>query len=242
MSVPAPAPAPLPATASTAGTPAATRRVLLAGASGLVGQQLLAGLLADPGVAMVHALVRRPLGRAHAKLQEQLVDFAALPALPAVDEVYLALGTTIKVAGSQAAFRAVDFDAPLAVARAARAAGARRLGLVSAMGADARSRVFYNRVKGELEAALAPLGFEGLVIARPSLLMGERAALGQPLRRGERLGQAVDRWLGGLIPRDYRAIRAADVAAALRQAVPASEGMQLLLSGAMQGAAARAQA
>src|SRR5581483_6669242 len=79
----------------------------------------------------------------------------ALPPLPPVDEVYLALGTTIKVAGSQAAFRAVDYDANLAVARAALAAGARRCGLVSAMGADAKSKVFYNRVKGELEEALA---------------------------------------------------------------------------------------
>ena len=127
----------------------------VAGATGLVGREILRGLLADETVAAVHALGRRPLALQHPRLTSHVVEFASLPTLPALDEVYLALGTTIKVAGSQAAFRAIDFDANLAVARAAKAAGARRVGLVSAMGADARSRIFYSRVKGELEEALA---------------------------------------------------------------------------------------
>lgn len=220
---------------------ASARTALLAGATGLVGREILRGLLADPGIAQVHALVRRPVADTHPKLVVHVVDFAALPPLPAADEVYLALGTTIKVAGSQAAFRAVDFDANLAVAQAARASGARRAGLVSAMGADPQSRIFYNRVKGELEAALPALGFDGLVIARPSLLVGERAGLGQPRRPGETVGHWLDRCLGALIPNDYRAIPAADVAAALRQAVPASAGVQVLRSGAMQRASSRAQ-
>jgi uncharacterized protein YbjT (DUF2867 family) len=97
---------------------------------------------------------RRALDARHPKLQVHVVDFRRLPALAPVDEAYLALGTTIKVAGSQAAFRAVDLDANLAVAKAAIAAGAKRVALVSAVGADARSSVFYNRVKGELEEAL----------------------------------------------------------------------------------------
>jgi uncharacterized protein YbjT (DUF2867 family) len=204
-----------------------------------VGRALLEGLLADPAVAAVHALVRRPLDLSHAKLLAQVVDFKDLPALPIVDEAYLALGTTIKVAGSQAAFRAVDFDANLAVAQAALASGARRCGLVSAMGADAGSRIFYNRVKGELEAALAKLPFEGLVIARPSLLVGDREALGQPVRGGERAGQAVSRWLGPLIPRDLRPIEARRVAAALLQHVPSARGTVVLRSGEMQQLAAR---
>ena len=94
--------------------------------------------------------------------------------------MYLALGTTIKVAGSQAAFRALDFEANMAVARAARAQGATKLGVVSALGADSHSTVFYNRVKGELEEGLAQLGFSTLVFARPSLLAGNRQSLGQP--------------------------------------------------------------
>src|SRR5271156_2540161 len=148
---------------------AVKKTVALAGATGLVGRSILEGLLANPSVRSVYVLARRRPRVADARITCHIVDFASLQPLPPVDEVYLALGTTIKVAGSQAAFRAVDFDANLAVARAALASGARRCGLVSAMGADAKSRVFYNRVKGELEEALAQLPFEGLVIARPSL-------------------------------------------------------------------------
>ena len=211
------------------------RTVALAGATGLVGRSILEGLLADRTVAAVHALGRRKGGMEHPKLTSHVVDFAALPPLPPLDEVYLALGTTIKVAGSQAAFRAVDFDANLAVAHAALAAGARRAGLVSAMGADAKSRIFYNRVKGELEEALAQLSFAGLVIARPSLLTGDREALGQSERPAEKVSMAVGKVFRPLIPANYRPISAADVAQALLGRVPSAQGRVVLLSGAMQG-------
>jgi len=209
------------------------RRILLAGATGLVGREILQSLLADDTVDSIHVLARRPGAIAHPKLVWHVVDFASLPALPAMDEVYLALGTTIKTAGSQAAFRAVDFDMNLAVARAALQAGARRLGLVSAMGADSGARVFYNRVKGELESALTALGFEGLVIARPSLLLGERGALGQAPRAGERIGVMLAGLLRPLIPADYRPIKAVDVARALLAQVPKARGTRILRSGAM---------
>jgi len=212
----------------------ASRSVVIAGATGLVGRQILEGLLADPSVDVVHSLGRRLPAVGHPKLRPQVVDFRSLPALPAVDEAYLALGTTIKVAGSQAAFRAVDHDANLAVAQAALAAGARRVGLVSAMGADSRSRVFYSRVKGELEDALARLPFEGWVIARPSLLVGDREALGQPTRWGEELGERLGRALAWLVPADYKPIEAAAVARALLRAVPCAQGRQVLSSGAMR--------
>jgi uncharacterized protein YbjT (DUF2867 family) len=211
-----------------------TRTVALAGATGLVGRAILEGLLADSSVAAVHALGRRDPGVSHPKLTPHVVDFAALPQLPRLDEVYLALGTTIKAAGSQAAFRAVDFDANLSVARAALDAGARRAGLVSAMGADAKSRIFYNRVKGETEEALAQLAFEGLVIARPSLLVGDREALGQPGRLGERVATVFSRLLRPLIPSNYRAIAAPDVARALLARVPTARGRVVLRSGEMQ--------
>lgn len=172
------------------------RRVLLAGATGLVGSMLLQALLADGQVEQVHALSRRMLNISHPKLQVHIVDFNHLPALPEVDEVYLALGTTIKVAGSQDAFRAVDLNANLAVARAAVAAGARRVGLVSAVGASARSSTFYNRVKGELEDALKTLDLLALVIAQPSLLLDKRDGLQQPPRLGERFAiQSPGCWL-----------------------------------------------
>jgi uncharacterized protein YbjT (DUF2867 family) len=199
-----------------------------------VGADILKGLLADETVVAVHSLGRRALAIAHPKLTAHVVDFAALPVLPPADEVYLALGTTIKIAGSQSAFRAVDYDANLAVAKAALAAGAGKAGLVSAMGANAHSKVFYSRVKGELEDALAQMPFAGLVIARPSMLVGNRAALGQPIRRGEELAFALGNVLGFLIPANYLPIEAAAVARALLAAVPAGKGKMVMLSGAMQ--------
>jgi uncharacterized protein YbjT (DUF2867 family) len=199
-----------------------------------VGKDILAGLLADRTVVAVHSFGRRAPAIQHPKLTAHVVDFAALPVLPPADEVYLALGTTIKVAGSQAAFRAVDYDANLAVATASLAAGARKAGLVSAMGADASSKVFYSRVKGELENALAQIPFEGLVIARPSMLVGNREALGQPTRRGEELAFALGKVLGFLIPANYKPIAAAAVARALLSAVPSAKGEKVLLSGAMR--------
>jgi len=212
------------------------RSVLIAGASGLVGRDILQGLLADDSVAAVHSLGRRELPLQHPRLTQHRVDFKALPALPRVGEAFVALGTTIKVAGSQEAFRAVDFDAVLAVAKAAKAAGATRLGVVSAMGADPRSRIFYNRVKGEMEAALSALGFDTLVIARPSFLVGDREALGQPVRSGEKLALNVSKWFAPLIPDNLKAIEAAAVARALLKAVPAAKGRRILPSSELRRA------
>lgn len=212
------------------------RTVIIAGATGLVGREILRGLLDDPTVAHVHALGRRAPPVSSPKLTAHAVDLAALPSLPPADEVYLALGTTIKVAGSQAAFRAVDHDANLAVAKAALASGAKRAGLVSAMGADPASRIFYSRVKGELEQDLSRLPFEGVAIARPSLLAGARSELGQPSRAGEEWGNTLNSLFGFLIPANYKPIAATDVAHALLSAVPAVTGLQILLSGSMRGA------
>ncbi len=206
------------------------RKVLLAGASGLVGGRILQALLADRTVAKVHALGRRALPVSHPKLQVHVVDFGNLPVLPPADEVYLALGTTIKVAGSQEAFRAVDLSANLATARAAYAAGARRAGLVSAVGANSQSSVFYNRVKGELEDALKALGLTALVIAQPSLLLDYREGLQQPPRIGERIAIPIAKLLPPLLPGAYRPVRAEAVAQALVKTVPTAEGVAVLPS------------
>jgi uncharacterized protein YbjT (DUF2867 family) len=190
---------------------------LIAGASGLVGGLLLRQLLDAPEYDRVIALVRRPLAVAHPKLGQVVADFSALDRVAAdlsCDDAFCCLGTTIGQAGSRAAFRAVDHAAVLAFAWAARRNGARRFFVISSPGADARSRIFYTRVKGEMEEALPVLGFSTLAIFRPSLLLGRRA---QP-RWGERLG-AVLLWLvdplllGGW--RQYRAIRAEVVARAM---------------------------
>lgn len=201
-------------------TEPALRRAVVAGASGLVGRELSRLLLADRRYSSVVLLLRRPLPELTSpRLQQRLVSFDALPALEPCDDIYVALGTTMAVAGSQAAFRRVDHDYVIAVARAARAADASRLGLVSALGADTASRIFYNRVKGEAERDVCALGFTRVVIARPSLLLGERASLGQPHRAGETWSKRLLAPLSGVIPVAYRPVRASDVARCLINAV-----------------------
>ena len=204
-----------------------------------MGQAVLAAVLADKSYSAVHCVGRRKLSLQHPKLAQHVGDFTSpslFSALPHVDDCFIALGTTIKVAGSQTAFRAIDFDAVVAVALAAYARGATKLGVVSAMGADAGSSIFYNRVKGEMEAALAKVGFKTLVVARPSMLSGDREALHQPTRAGERIALAITRHLKPFIPANYRSIAANDVAAALTQSVKSKQsGVYLMLSGEMQG-------
>jgi uncharacterized protein YbjT (DUF2867 family) len=176
--------------------------------------------------------------RAAGALHSHLVDFDRLPALPPADDVFIALGTTIRQAGSQQAFRRVDFDAVVNTARAARAAGARHLGLVSALGASPDSGVFYNRVKGDTEQAVAGLGYDTVVIAQPSLLLGDRGRLGQPVRPLEAWAMRWSKPVIALLPRGVRPIAAADVAAALLRAVRGgSPGVRRLSSGEMQHAA-----
>lgn len=208
--------------------------VLVAGATGLIGRELLQLLARIPAVRP-RALVRRVPDAPDARVHWQCVDFARLPALPAADEAWCCLGTTIRQAGSQAAFRAVDFDAVLAFAQAARAAGVTRFAVVSALGASPRAASFYSRVKGEMEAAVTALGFERMVIARPSLLAGDRAALGQPPRTGEQLALWLTAPVAGLIPKSVRPINARTVArgmmVALRQQ-PA--GVRIVESGELQ--------
>ena len=149
-----------------------------------------------------------------------------------LDDVFIALGTTIKTAGSQEAFRAVDFEAVVAVAKAGRARGASRLGIVSAMGADSGSGIFYSRVKGDMEAAVLKLGFDSVVFARPSLLAGDRSALKQAKRLGEKLLTAAFRQLKPLIPANYQSVEPGQVANALVDAVKAgTPGRRVIFSG-----------
>jgi uncharacterized protein YbjT (DUF2867 family) len=217
---------------------AAPRTALLAGATGLIGRELLSLLHLDPNYRHVQVLLRRsvPGLAADARVTCHTIDFAKLPEpLPAVDDVFIALGTTIKVAGSEAAFRQVDFDAVVNTARAARAAGATRLAVVSALGADVNSRVFYNRVKGEMQAAIVQLGYASVVIAQPSLLVGDRAALGQPTRAGEVWITKLLNPVMRLVPRGVRPIEASAVASALIKATLSGKpGLTILSSGDMQ--------
>jgi uncharacterized protein YbjT (DUF2867 family) len=197
--------------------PVSGRSALLVGASGLVGARLLTRLLAHPAYERVTIWVRRPVKLQIHKFAQLTVDFEHLRDYAGqldAQDVYMALGTTIKLAGSQEAFRRVDHDYPLEIARVALQRGAQRFLMVSALGADAQSRVFYSRVKGETEADIRALGLAKVWFFRPSLLAGERE---QP-RRGEKVGLAVGKvispfLLGGL--RKYRPIAADAVAAAM---------------------------
>ena len=208
---------------------------LLAGATGLVGQEVLKLLLADQSYTAIHVVGRRAPSVQHLKLvihtSTSFADFTC----PAVDDVIIALGTTIKVAGSQAAFKAIDGDAVVAIAAAAKVAGASRLAVVSAMGASAQSGVFYNKVKGEMEVAVSQLGFETVVIARPSLLAGDRDALKQPERAAEKLSLLAFKLFKPLLPANYRSIQASSVARAMVSTLQtAGAGRHVLLSGDMQ--------
>ncbi|HRM00354.1 MAG TPA: NAD(P)H-binding protein [Acidovorax sp.] len=190
-------------------------RLLLLGATGAVGREVLAQALADARVGTVIAPTRRPLA-AHDKLTNPVTDFSSLdPAAPwwRADAVVCALGTTIKVAGSQAAFAAVDRDLVIATARLARQAGATRMVLNTALGTSPRGN-FYLRTKAEAEAGVRALGFPSLTIVRPSLIAADRAVV----RPGEVAGLWVARALGPLIPRRYRPVPAGRIARALLEA------------------------
>ena len=199
--------------------PEAVRTALLAGATGLVGSHCLSQLLGDGGYGRIVAVVRRPLPGSDHRLDARVVDFDRLAEadLPRVDDVFCALGTTIRRAGTRDAFRRVDHDYVVALARRAAERGATRFVLVSAIGANPRSPVFYSRVKGETERDVAAVGFEAVHLLRPSLLVGERSEH----RRGERLGIAVFTAVAPLLVgplRRYRPIPAAVVARAMRAA------------------------
>lgn len=190
---------------------------LLVGATGLVGQHCLRLLLAEPRYKSVTALVRTPLKSSDSKLAQHIVDFDRLNEvheLVQADDVFCCLGTTIKNAGSQDAFRHIDRDYPVEVASLALGRGASQFLLVSAIGADAGSSIFYNKVKGEVEHDISALGYRGVQIFRPSLLLGER----KEFRLGEKISQAVSNAVPFIFAgplRKYRPIPASQVAAAM---------------------------
>ena len=204
-------------------------KLLLVGSSGLVGSHVLEMALADPKVTSVVAPTRRPLP-AHQKLQAPVIDFDALPQDAPwwqADAVICTLGTTMRSAGSQDAFRRVDHDYPLAVARLARRHGTPCHVLNSALGADADARFFYNRVKGELERDLAALGFASLTHVRPGLIGGQR----QERRLGERVSGVVLALLGPVLPRRWRINPAPRIAHALIEAaLQARPGVHIVSS------------
>jgi uncharacterized protein YbjT (DUF2867 family) len=205
-----------------------TRTVVVLGATGLVGSEVLRLLPGEPEIGAVRVIARRgpKVGNAGRWTEWHVTDLEQLDRQPSwfrADAVICALGTTMRTAGSRARFRAVDFGIPFLAARLAREQGTPHFLLVSSLGADARSRVFYSRVKGELEDAVRALGFPSLTIARPSLLLGERAEF--------RLGEEIAKRLAFLAMGPWRPIPARTVAAALVRAALAPEpGVRILSS------------
>lgn len=210
-------------------------KVMLVGATGLVGGQVLQQLLDDARCDAVIAPTRRPLTHADPALHNPVVDFERLPVdAPwwAVDAVICALGSTIKQAGSREAFARIDHDYPLQVATLAQAHGAHAFVLNSAMGADAGARIFYNQVKGRLEQDLRGLGYPSLTLVRPGLIGGERSER----RTGEHLGSLVLGALGPVLPKAWRINPAQNIAAAMVAAALAPHpGVHIVGSAALAG-------
>lgn len=195
------------------------KSVLILGATGLVGGEMLKMFLEDELYGRILVAGRRPVDgiAGDSRLSSHVIDFDNLresAGLFEVDHLICALGTTIAKAGSRENFRKVDLDYTMEAAGLALAGGAAFFALVSSLGADPGSRLFYNRTKGEVEKKAADLGFRSLAILRPSLLLGKR----RERRMVEELGQALGRGLSALIPARYKPVEAKDVAAAARVA------------------------
>ena len=190
------------------------KTAMISGATGLVGEQLLNQLLSDPAYAKVIAVVRKPLEMTHEKLEQQVIDFAQLPAALAgikADDGYCCLGTTLKTAGSKEKQYVIDHDYVVWFAQGCHNAGVSRFAVVSSIGANAESSNFYLRTKGEMERDLKKIPFTALFILQPSFLLGER----REFRSGEKIGIAVMKALnplmvGGL--KKYRGVQVSVVA------------------------------
>lgn len=188
------------------------KTALLLGATGLVGSHLLEQLLKDVRYETVVALTRGPLDRQHPKLRQEIIDFDHPdPAKIRGDDLFCALGTTLRKAGSQEAQYRIDCTYPFEIGKIARENGVQHYLLVSSIGADAQSSNFYLRTKGDLEEKLKALNFKAFVSARPSFLLGHR----KEFRFGEKVGIILAQAFSFLIPKKYRGIPSSKVAAAL---------------------------
>jgi uncharacterized protein YbjT (DUF2867 family) len=187
---------------------------LLAGTTGLIGSQLLDLLLQSNDYEKVIAISRRPLDKVHPKLTNLVCELNQLQNHVSelkADDVFCCLGTTMKNAKTKEAFRAVDFDAPLALAKIAKENGAKQYLIISALGANKDSSIFYNKVKGEVEEAIAQISFDGFHIFQPSLLTGPR----KEQRTGEEAAQVFYKIFGFLIPKKFASIESIKVARAM---------------------------
>jgi uncharacterized protein YbjT (DUF2867 family) len=200
-----------------------TQTAIVIGATGLVGNQLVKQLIADSNYNIVKIFGRRPSGFEDAKLQEFIVDFAQSETYAEFlqgDVLFSCLGTTIKKAGTKAAQYQVDFTFQYEFAKKAFEQGIKKYALVSSSNANAKSSIFYSRIKGELDEAVINMGFEKCIIMRPSILLGER----NEKRASEEFAAKVMQRMTNLLPfmRKYRGIQGYEVAEAMRNAIDSS--------------------
>lgn len=187
------------------------KRALVVGGTGLIGQALIELLLTDERYTVI-ALIRKPLAIIHKRLIQVTFNFDSPDStLVAADEIFCCLGTTIKVAGSKPAFYKVDFEYVLSIAQIGFSNGAKKFALVSSMGANQQSGIFYNHTKGAIEEAVSRIGYESIFILRPSILLGQRTTF----RLGEMIGKVLMTSFDFLIPKKYKAIHARQVARAM---------------------------
>lgn len=212
------------------------KAAVIIGSTGLVGTELVKALAYSKNYDKIFVIARRQIEKTDASVEITVVDFGKLEAqsFPEGADYFCALGTTIKQAGSQEAFRKVDYDYVVGFAKVAQACKANSFHLVSALRADASSANFYQRVKGEAEQAIAELGLEKVRIYRPSLLMGARGTLGQPTRLGEEIFTAIynkSKFLFKGFMKKYEPITAEKVALAMaKNAIANSEKPKMLIS------------
>ena len=208
------------------------KTALIAGASGLTGSYLLKLLLESKTYSTVKVLVRKQLDIEHPLLQQIVYDYENPNSAEInADHVYCCLGTTMKKAGSKEAFKKVDYEYPLQIARAAQQNGAEKFALVSAMGANSKSMFFYNKVKGQLEEALKEVPYKATHIFHPSILLGPR----HESRFGEELGKKLMKAFKFFIPVNMKPIHASQVAACMQDYMKGEErGIHIIPSGQMQ--------
>jgi len=209
------------------------RTTIIAGASGLIGKELVQKLIKSDQYRLIYLLSRKKSGFASEKVRELVINFEKIGQLKfdeLIDDVFCTLGTTMKQAGSRDNFKKVDYEYVVALANLGKQYGASKFIVVSAMGANSKSAVFYNKIKGMTEDALKNIGFNQLIILRPSLLLGERVEK----RFAERLSGIFMKSFNFLIPDNYKAIQAEKVAGSmLKMALESKEKVLIVKSGEM---------
>ena len=210
------------------------RKALLLGATGLTGSLLLARLLETELYSSVTIYVRKPTGLSHPRLIEEVIDYDTINTAADVEDVYCCLGTTIRIAKTREAFTKVDLHYPVKIARLQREAGSKRFMVISSMGANPHSMIFYSRTKGLMEEALQRMEYPSLYIFRPSFIAGNRTEK----RAGEKIAIRIAGWINPLLAgplRNYASVKATAIAdAMLHYATHGESGNHCILSGSIK--------